>query len=75
MTGNYRAPAVISSTESTFKKSPFIKVAILSDVILVPNYHGCKEGEATNLISHYMLDTVYETVKAIFKKEYKSCRT
>ena len=39
------------------------------------NYHGCKEGEATNLISHYMLDTVYKTVKPVFKKEYKSYRT
>ena len=46
-----------SKFESTYKnkKPPFIKVGILSDVILVSNYHGCK-GEAvgnTTLFDRY----------------------
>ena len=48
--------------ESTYKKPPFIKVAIFSDVILVSNYHGCKE-EVINLIPHYLIDIIYKTVK------------
>ena len=30
------------------------KVAIFSDVILVSNYHGCKE-KVINLIPHYLI--------------------
>ena len=45
-----------------YKKPPFIKVAIFSDVILVSNYHGCKE-EVINLIPHYLIDIIYKTVK------------
>ena len=33
----------MSNFESTYEKPPFIKVAISSDVILVSNYHACKE--------------------------------
>ena len=39
-----------------------MKVAIFSDVVLVSNYHGCK-GEAIKLISYYMIDIIYKTVK------------
>ena len=35
---------------------------IFSDVILVSNCHGCKEG-AINLIPHYLLDIIHKTVK------------
>ena len=38
-------------------------VAILSDVILVLNYHGCKE-ETINLIPQYLKDIIYKLVKA-----------
>ena len=43
-------------------KPPFIKIAIFSDVILVSNYHGCKE-EVINLIPHYLIDIIHKTVK------------
>ena len=33
-----------------------------SDETLVSNYHGCN-GEAINLIPHYMIDIIYKTVK------------
>ena len=36
--------------------------AILSDVILVPNYHGFK-GEVINLIPQYLIDIIHKTVK------------
>ena len=36
-------------------------VAIFSDVILVSNYHGCKE-EVINLIPHYLIDIIYKIV-------------
>ena len=48
--------------ESTYKKPPFIKVAIFSDIILVSNYHGCKE-EAINLIPQYLIDIIHKLVK------------
>ena len=53
-------PIPLSSV--TYKKPPFIKVAIFSDAILVSNYHGCKE-EAINLILHYLIDIIHKTVK------------
>ena len=34
-------------------------VAIFSDVILVSNYHGCKE-EAINLIRKYLIDIIHK---------------
>ena len=37
-------------------------VAIFSDVILVSNYHGCKE-EAINLIPQYLKDIIHKLVK------------
>ena len=37
-------------------------VAIFSDVILVSNYHGCKE-EAINLIPQYLIDIIHKLVK------------
>ena len=42
---------------------------MFSDVILVSNYHGCKE-EVINLIPHYLIDIIYKIVaKAIpFRK-------
>ena len=52
----------MSNFESTYKKPSFHKVAIFSDVILVPNYYGYKE-EAINLIPHYLIDITYKTVK------------
>ena len=48
--------------ESTYKKPPFIKVAIFSDVILVSNYHGCRR-EAIYSVPHYLIDIIYKTVK------------
>ena len=59
---NWANTSLFIILESTCKKSPFIKVAIFSDVILVSNYHGCKV-EAINLIPHYMIDIIYKTVK------------
>ena len=53
---------LVNFQRSTYKQPPFIKVAILSDVILVSNYHGCK-GETTNLVPHYMIDIIYKTVE------------
>ena len=40
---------------ATFKKPPFIKAVIISDVILVSNVHGWK-GKAISLLSHYLID-------------------
>ena len=37
-------------------------VAIFSDVILVSNYHGCKE-EAINLIPQHLKDIIHKLVK------------
>ena len=34
-------------------------VAIFSDVILVSNYHGCKE-ESINLIPEYLIDIIHK---------------
>ena len=51
-----------SNFETTYKKPPFIQVAIFFDVDLVSNYHGCK-GEAIKLIPYYMIDIIYKTVK------------
>ena len=42
--------------------SSLIKEAILSDVILMSNYHGCKE-ETINLTTHYLIDIIHKTVK------------
>ena len=39
-----------------------MKVATFSDVILLPNYHGCR-GDVINLIPHYLIDIIYKTVK------------
>ena len=36
---------------ATYKKPPFIKVAIISDVILVSNFHGYK-GKTISLLPH-----------------------
>ena len=51
-----------SNFESTYKKPPFIKVVIFSDVILVSSYPGCKE-ESLNLIPHYLVDIIHKIVK------------
>ena len=37
-------------------------VATFSDVILVSNYHSCKE-ETTNLIPQYLKDIIHKLVK------------
>ena len=37
-------------------------VATLSDVVLVSNYHGCKE-EVINLIPQYLKDIIHKIVK------------
>ena len=37
-------------------------MAIFSDVILVSNYHGCKE-EVINLIPQYLIDVIHKLVK------------
>ena len=34
---------------------------MFSDVILVSNYHGCKE-EVRNLVPHYLIDITYKIV-------------
>ena len=56
-------------TKYTYKKPPFIKVAIFFAVILVLNYYGSQE-EVINLIPHYLIDIIYKIVaKAItFRK-------
>ena len=51
-----------SNFEFTYKKPPFIKVAIFPDVILVLNYYCCKE-EAINLLPHYLIDIIHKLVK------------
>ena len=45
-------------------------VAISSDVILVSNYHGCKE-EATNLIPQCLIDIIHKHVKPSHLEELK----
>ena len=45
---------------------PFIKVATFSDVILVSNYHGCKE-ETINLIPHYLINIIHKKFRKITK--------
>ena len=52
---------------------PFIKVAIFSDVILVSNYHGCKE-EVINLIAHYLVNIIYKTVNPSHLEELEIIR-
>ena len=37
-------------------------VALFSDVILVSNYHGCKE-EAKDLIPQYLKDIIHKLIK------------
>ena len=45
-------------------------IAIFSDVILVPNYHGCKE-EVINLIPHYLIDVICKILaKAIIFRKF-----
>ena len=51
-----------SNFESAYKKPPFNKVAIFSDVILVSNHYGCK-GETIKFIPYYLTDIIYKTVK------------
>ena len=45
------------------KSHPFIIVATFSDVVLVSNYHDCKE-EAINLIPHYLIDIIHDTIRS-----------
>ena len=42
---------------------PFVKVAVLSDVMLASNYHGQKE-EVTNKLNTTLFDIVYKVVKS-----------
>ena len=49
------------------KKSPFIKEAIFSDVILVSNYHIYEE-ERIKLIPDHMINIIYKTVTPSFEK-------
>ena len=44
------------------KSHPSFKFAIFSNVILVPNYYGCK-GEAINLIPRYLIEIIHKTLK------------
>ena len=44
------------------KRHPSLWDLVFSDVILVSTCHGCKE-ETINLISHYLIDIIYKTVK------------
>ena len=60
-----------SNFESTHKKPPFIKVAIFSDVILVSNYHGCKE-EVANKLNTTLFDIVYKIVKSSHLEKLQS---
>ena len=50
-----------SNFESTYKKPPFINIAIFF-LRKFYHYHG-RKGEAINLILHYMIDGIYKTVK------------
>ena len=49
------------------KKSPIIKEAIFSDVILVSNYHIYEE-ERIKLIPDHMINIIYKTVTPSFEK-------
>ena len=51
--------------------SLFIILGKLPDVILVSNYHGCKE-EVINLIPHYLIDIIYKTVKPSHLEKLKT---
>ena len=57
--------------ESTYKKPPFIRVAIFSDVNSISNHHGCK-GETIKLITYCLKDIIYKTKKPSHLKKYKS---
>ena len=57
--------------ESTYRKLLFIKVAIFSDVILVSNYHNCKE-EVTNQPNTALFDIVYKVVKSSHLEKWQS---
>ena len=57
--------------ESTYRKLLFIKVAIFSDVILVSNYHGCKE-EVANKLNTTLFDIVYKVVKSSHLEKLQS---
>ena len=50
------------------KSHSSLSFTIFSNVILVPNYHGCK-GEAINLIPHYLIDIIHKTVKPSHLKQ------
>ena len=56
-----------SNFKTTYKKPPFIKVAIFSDIVLVSNYHGYK-GETIKLIPYYMIDIIDKTKAITFEK-------
>ena len=47
------------------------KVAIFSDVILVSNYHGCKE-EVANKLNTTLFDIVYKVVKSSHLEKLQS---
>ena len=44
------------------KSYPPLRWLFFSDVILVSNYHGCKE-EAINSTPQYLIDIIYKLVK------------
>ena len=52
LTLNFFYSWYISNFQTTYKKPPFIKAAIFSDIVLVSNYHGCKTEER-KLIPYY----------------------
>ena len=55
------------------KSHPSLEQPLLSDIILVPNYHGCKE-EIINLILHYLIDIICKTVKPSHLEKLKIIR-
>ena len=56
--------------ETSDKMSPFIKVAIFCDTVLVSNYHSCK-GETIELITYCMIYIICKTVKQSHLKKSK----
>ena len=53
---------ILPTLNLPIKNHPFLRQLFSFDEILVSNDHGCKR-EVINLIPHYMIDTIYKTVK------------
>ena len=58
-----------SSIETTYKRPPFIKVAIVFWCSFIKNHHGGCTVETIKLIPYYIIDIIYKTLKPLHLKK------